>query len=44
MFVDRRNAQFRDITGVTPDMVTTDGNGNGVFSCNGGSVSVWVEV
>jgi alpha-amylase len=44
MFVDRRNAQFRDITGVTPDMVTTDGNGNGVFSCNGGSVSVWAEV
>jgi alpha-amylase len=43
MFVDRRNVQFRDLTGTIPDAVTTDGNGNGTFRCEGGSVSVWVE-
>jgi alpha-amylase len=44
MFVDRRNAQFRDVTGTISDTITSDGDGNGVFRCNGGSVSVWVEV
>jgi alpha-amylase len=44
MFVDRRNAQFRDVTGTIPNMVTSDGDGNGVFRCDGGSMSVWVEV
>jgi alpha-amylase len=43
MFVDRRDAQFRDITGNITDTITSDGDGNGVFRCNGGSVSVWVE-
>jgi len=44
MFVDRRNAQFRDATGILVDTVTSNGDGNGVFHCEGGSVSVWVEV
>lgn len=44
MFVDRRNAEFRDITGHITDTITSDGNGSGVFRCTGGSVSVWVEV
>ena len=43
MFVDRRNTGFRDVTGTIADSVTTDGDGNGVFRCDGGSVSVWVE-
>jgi alpha-amylase len=44
MFVDRRRAEFRDITGTIPDTITSDDQGNGVFRCDGGSVSVWVEV
>jgi alpha-amylase len=44
MFVDRRNAKFRDATGTIADAITSDSNGNGVFRCDGGSVSVWVEV
>jgi alpha-amylase len=44
MFVDRRNAQFRDATGTVADTIISDGDGNGVFRCDGGSVSVWVEV
>jgi len=43
MFVDRRNARFRDLTGSIAEVVTTDASGNGVFRCSGGSVSVWVE-
>ncbi|WP_133511003.1 alpha-amylase [Candidatus Thiosymbion oneisti] len=44
MLVGRHNAAFRDITGHITDTITSDGNGSGVFPCNGGSVSVWVEV
>jgi alpha-amylase len=43
MFVDRRNAGFRDATGAIGDVVTTDGDGFGEFRCNGGSVSVWLQ-
>lgn len=44
MFVDRRNTGFRDITGTVQDAITTDGDGNGTFRCEGGSVSVWVQM
>lgn len=43
MFVDRRNAEFRDVTGTIVDTIVTDGAGYGTFRCDGGSVSVWVE-
>ncbi|MCB2261596.1 MAG: alpha-amylase [Candidatus Thiosymbion ectosymbiont of Robbea hypermnestra] len=43
MFVDRPHAEFRDVTGHIAGTLTSDGNGNGAFRCDGGSVSVWVE-
>lgn len=44
MFVARSGATFRDATGAIGDVVTTGADGNGLFRCDGGSVSVWVEV
>ncbi|PLR48293.1 alpha-amylase [Chimaeribacter arupi] len=36
------NKQWRDYLGKREERITTDEEGNGVFTCNGGSVSVWV--
>ena len=40
----RPNATFRDHTGHISSTVTTDINGWGNFLCNGGSVSVWLQI
>lgn len=44
MAVKRPNTTFYDLTGHIPDALTTNGDGWAEFRCNGGSVSVWVEV
>ncbi len=36
------NKTWRDFLGNREETVTTDENGAGVFTCNGGSVSVWI--
>ncbi|WP_312227144.1 alpha-amylase [Pseudescherichia sp.] len=36
------NKMWRDYLGNREETVTTDENGTGTFTCNGGSVSVWV--
>ncbi len=38
-----QRAIYADYTGNRTDKVTIDSNGNGVFPCNGGQVSVWVR-
>ena len=43
MEVGRINAKFNDITENITESVYTNQDGWGEFSCNGGSVSVWVE-
>lgn len=43
MNTGKGNTVFYDITGNISDKVKTDKNGDGIFRCNGGSVSVWVE-
>lgn len=43
MFVGRPGATFRDATGAIGDSVIAGADGNGLFRCDGGSVSVWVE-
>ena len=37
------NTIFYDITGNLSETVYTDQEGNGIFYCNGGSVSVWIK-
>lgn len=37
------NAVFYDYTGNVKEKVYVDKDGNGIFYCNGGSVSVWVK-
>lgn len=37
------NCVLRDITGNMKENVYVDKDGNGIFYCNGGSVSVWVK-
>jgi alpha-amylase len=44
MEVGKPNAEFYDITGHRKEAITTNENGWAEFRCNGGSVSVWVEV
>lgn len=34
--------RWRDFLGLREETITTDAQGNGTFTCNGGSVSVWV--
>ncbi len=36
------NKIWRDYLGNREEAVSTDENGTGTFTCNGGSVSVWV--
>jgi alpha-amylase len=36
------NKRWRDFLGNREEVIETDDEGNGVFTCNGGSVSVWV--
>ncbi|MDU4842014.1 MAG: alpha-amylase [Leclercia adecarboxylata] len=36
------NRRWKDFLGNREEIVTTDETGTGVFTCNGGSVSVWV--
>lgn len=38
------NTPYRDVTGHITDVVLTDGEGSGDFSCTAGQVSVWVPV
>lgn len=44
MYVGSPNISFRDILGNRQDTITSDGGGNAVFPCQGGSVSVFVQV
>lgn len=37
------NNVFYDYTGNVKEEVYVDQNGNGIFYCDGGSVSVWVK-
>ena len=37
------NTVFYDYTGNVKETVYVDQDGNGIFYCNGGSVSVWVK-
>ena len=37
------NTVFYDCTGNMEETVYVDNDGNGIFYCNGGSVSVWVK-
>ena len=37
------NSTFYDYTGNVKEDVYVDQEGNGIFYCNGGSVSVWVK-
>ena len=37
------NSTFYDYTGNIKETVYVDNEGNGIFYCNGGSVSVWVK-
>ena len=37
------NSIFYDYTGNVQEDVYVDQEGNGIFYCNGGSVSVWVK-
>ena len=37
-----RNKRWRDFLGNREEVIETDDEGNGIFTCNGGSVSVWV--
>ena len=37
------NTMFYDYTGNIKEKVYVDQEGNGIFYCNGGSVSVWVR-
>lgn len=37
------NCVLKDITGNMTENVYVDKDGNGIFYCNGGSVSVWVK-
>lgn len=37
------NSTFYDYTGNVKETVYVDNEGNGIFYCNGGSVSVWVK-
>lgn len=45
MYIGRShvNCQFYDITGTNTEIVTIDGDGNGVFPVLGGNISVWVK-
>ncbi|MBL8660162.1 MAG: alpha-amylase [Rhodospirillales bacterium] len=43
MATSRPNRTFRELTGVSAETVTTDGEGWGTFSCPAGAVAVWVE-
>ncbi len=43
MRVDRANTWFFDLTGHVAERICTNADGWGLFSCNGGSVSVWVQ-
>lgn len=43
MEVGKPNTLFYDITEHVKDPIQTNGDGWGEFSCNGGSVSVWLE-
>ena len=37
------NTVFYDVTGNLSETVYVDDEGNGIFYCNGGSVSVWIK-
>lgn len=37
------NTVFYDCTGNLDETVYVDANGNGIFYCDGGSVSVWIK-
>lgn len=37
------NSVLKDCTGNIKETVYVDNDGNGIFYCNGGSVSVWVK-
>jgi alpha-amylase len=41
--VDRVNTWFFDLTGHITERICTNADGWGLFRCNGGSVSVWVQ-
>ena len=41
--VANRGLVYADYTGNRTDKVTIDQEGNGIFPCNGGQVSVWVR-
>lgn len=43
MNVERNTATFVDITGHVATAVTTNEQGQGLFKCNAGSVSIWVQ-
>ncbi len=36
------NKRWRDFLGNREEIVETDAEGSAIFTCNGGSVSVWV--
>lgn len=38
-----QGAVYADYTGHRNDKITIDKDGNGLFPCNGGQVSVWVR-
>jgi alpha-amylase len=44
MKVARPQTEFQDSTGYCPESIFTNADGWGEFRCNGGSVSVWIEV
>jgi alpha-amylase len=44
MDVGKTHTRYRDLTGHCPESIETNEDGWGEFRCNGGSVSVWVEV
>ena len=44
MQTGKANTSYIDLTEHCNEIITTDENGSADFRCEGGSVSVWVEV
>jgi len=44
MLTKKPKTAYIDLTEHCPEIITTDENGSANFRCEGGSVSVWVEV